>query len=262
LRTLRIWLALCCSVALVVTFAVGVAFAQIAPGNPLETEGFVDASGGSGGSALGGDGGRGGTGTGPICNQSTNDVFETDAWDEEGDPTVACGAGGGGGDGGDAGESIGGRGGFAFGVGPPPAPEAPPTIPEPIRRLLADLFVRQRAGSFIITVGNNGPDPAQGAHLVSTFSGNGFAHFGSVETTKGSCTEPTVGADLSTPQTVTCDFGDLAVGELVTVTIDWSPGECGSTATNTAVVSDAGPSDPDLTNNANTLSEHRGPTGC
>jgi hypothetical protein len=240
-------------VALVVALAVPTSVAQVAPGNLFDTDGFADASGGNGGSARGGDGGRGGTGVGPMCNQNTNDLFETDWWEGDSGPTVACGAGGAGGDAGAAGESIGGNGGIAFGVGPPPPPTTTTTTTP--RRLLADLFVRQRNGSFIITVGNNGPDPAQAAHLESTLTADTFAFFSSVESTKGTCTGPDASPLLSpSPKMVTCDFGDLAVGELVTVTIHWSRSEVRVTVTNTAVVSAMSPPDPDLTNNSSTLS--------
>jgi hypothetical protein len=146
-------------------------------------------------------------------------------------------------------------------VGLPPPPATTTTTTTTMRNPRADLFVRQRTGSFIITVGNNGPDRAQSVHFVTTFQADNPASFDSFETTKGTCTGPDSGVDITTPQMVTCDFGDLAVGELVTVTIFWSS-FCGATTTNTAVVSSPAPPDPDLTNNSSTLSEHRGPTGC
>lgn len=257
MRRFRIWLALGCLVALVMMLTASVAVAQVAPGDPFATDGFVDASGGAGGSAQGGDGGNGGAGTAPMCNQSTNDGSETDAWWEDADPTVACGAGGLGGDAGKAGESVGGNGGIAFGVGPPPPPAAPPT-PEQIRRLLADLGVLQRLGSFIITVANHGPDTAVNSTLTVNLSATDVASIDSITTPRGSCPVPEGSAAF--PTTVTCQFGDIAVGDSFDVEIEWSPGRVcfpsdpNVTATSVATVANDTP-DPNLANNTSTLTE-------
>jgi hypothetical protein len=255
LRTLRVWLALCCSVALVVTFAVRVTVAQFAPANPFATDTFADASGGAAGSAAGGDGGRGGAGTGPICNQNTDDGFETEWWEGDSEPTVACGAGGRGGDAGDAGESIAGNGGVAFTVGFAPPPS------QPIRNPFADVFIRNpiRLGSFLIDVANAGPDVAHGVKLVVTLEGEPPSSFASAESSRGSCAKPASGTSISAPVTITCDLGDVAVGDTVTVTIEWTnENECAGTATVNATVSSASPPDPDLTNNTGSASQTKG----
>lgn len=257
MRTLRIWLALCCAVALVMTLTASASVAQVAPGNPFATDGFADASGGAGGSARGGDGGNGGSGTAPMCNQSTNDVFETDDWADATGPVEACGAGGLGGDAGRAGESVGGNGGIAFGVGPPPPPGAPPT-PEQIRRLLADLGVLQRLGSFIINVANHGPDTAVNATLTANLSATDVASIDSVSTPRGGCTAPEGTGNF--PITVTCQFGDIPVGDSFDVEIEWSPGSVcypsdpNVTATSVATVANETP-DPNLANNTSTLTQ-------
>jgi hypothetical protein len=46
--------------------------------------GNANASGGNAGSARGGIGGRGGGGFLPVCNQSTNDWWGDDSWDDGG----------------------------------------------------------------------------------------------------------------------------------------------------------------------------------
>ena len=259
--TLRIWLALCCAVVMVVALAVQTTVAQLAPGNPFATGGFADASGGAGGSARGGDGGAGGAGFAPLCNQNTSDAmedaFDTDAWAGDHEPRLVCPAGAQGGDAGKGGESEGGKGGIAFTVGfaPPPAP--PPAIPNPF----ADVFIRNpiRLHSFDIDIGNNGPDPAHGVTLVATLEGDPPSSFAFATTTRGSCTGPAPDTSIVTPQTITCTIGDVAVGEIVTVTIEWNNlNECPGTATVMANASSTSPPDPDLTNNARSASQTKG----
>jgi hypothetical protein len=249
-RTLRIWMALCCSVALVVGMTVGVATAQVPPGGLFDTTGFAIADGGNGGSARGGDGGNGGTGVAPICSQNTSDAVA------DVDPETLCGAGGLGGDAGDAGVSEAGDGGVAFTVGgAPPAGTPAPNI----QQLLADLFVRQRQGSVVITVGNNGPDPANGVQFSTTVTAsNGVATFAGISAEGLTCTssvDPGTAFNPESPAfTVTCTIGDLAPGQTVEFRILWVAEECFSAdVTSAAHVSAASPADPDLSNNSSTF---------
>lgn len=235
--------------------------AQVA--EPFTTTSFADASGGDGGSARGGDGGRGGAGVVPICNQNT-DPLVTGGWADD-EPSVNCAAGGRGGDGGEGGVSEGGEGGIAFTV----SGGAPARPPETIRQLLADLAVSQNAlvvgivepaesdgptsaaqsrVEFIVTVVNNGPDPAVGAQLVNTLTATGPTVFDSVS--GATCDGPEPGTEFSS-LTIRCSLGDLAPGASVSVRIGVSP-DSGETITNVATASSA-TTDPSPANSTSAL---------
>jgi hypothetical protein len=255
-RIRRSWAAVCVGVTLLVLVVPRVG-AQVV--DPFTQNGFANASGGDGGSARGGDGGGGGSGTLPNCNANTNDAWETDGWADDADePALACPAGARGGDAGDGGVSEGGNGGIAFTVGRPPG-----TTPDQVRRLLADVLIRAiRLNSFDVDIANNGPDAASGVTVAFTLQGgSSFVLFDSITPPEGStCTgQPAPDHELSSPVTMTCQLGGLAVGQVATVVINWhNSNECPETATLHATVSSTSPPDPNLTNNAGSASQTLG----
>jgi Domain of unknown function DUF11 len=200
----------------------------------------ADARGGNGGDVRGGDGGRGGSGFLPVCNQNSSDGDYQDA-------TVDCIAGSSGGNGGNAGESVGGNGGVAFTIGPPPRP------PPQQRQALADLLVRQARGSFRITITNLGPDTASNIVLTDTLTMDTEWAFSGVAASQGMCTAPPPGLmPPGSSATFTCALGNLAPGASAVVVIsDPVIVEIGH-AVNNAVVTSNTP-DPDATNNGSSF---------
>jgi uncharacterized repeat protein (TIGR01451 family) len=96
--------------------------------------------------------------------------------------------------------------------------------------------------TYTVDVTNNGPDSATGTTVVDTLPKT--AGFGSVSTTKGSCSR--------VKKVVTCSLGTLHSGDLETVTILVKPTKKG-TITNTATVS-ANQADQNTANNTATVS--------
>jgi uncharacterized repeat protein (TIGR01451 family) len=97
--------------------------------------------------------------------------------------------------------------------------------------------------TYTIVVTNNGPQAASGVTATDQLPKN--AGFGSVTTTKGTCSLK--------PQKrqVTCAIGDMASGESVTIIIMVKPTQKG-TITNTVSVSATSPPDPNTANNTAT----------
>jgi uncharacterized repeat protein (TIGR01451 family) len=95
--------------------------------------------------------------------------------------------------------------------------------------------------TYTVVVTNNGPDSATGVTIVDTLPKT--TGFGSVGTTKGNCTRTKTG--------VSCNLGDFTNGATATVTIVVKPTQKGK-ITNTVTVTDASPSDPNMTNNTAT----------
>jgi uncharacterized repeat protein (TIGR01451 family) len=97
--------------------------------------------------------------------------------------------------------------------------------------------------TYTIVVTNNGPQTASGVTATDQLPKN--AGFGSVTTTKGTCTLK--------PQKrqVVCSIGDMINGDTVTIVIVVKPTQKG-TITNTVSVSAASPADPNTANNTAT----------
>jgi uncharacterized repeat protein (TIGR01451 family) len=98
--------------------------------------------------------------------------------------------------------------------------------------------------AYTLTIGNSG-STATAVTLTDTLPKN--AGFGSVTTTRGSCTAK------PEKQSVACSLGDLSNGVTATVSIFVKPSSKG-TITNTALVSAASPPDPNPGNNVSSAS--------
>jgi hypothetical protein len=199
----------------------------------------ADARGGNGGDVRGGDGGRGGNGVLPVCNQNSSDGDYEDA-------TVDCIAGSSGGNGGNAGESVGGNGGVAFTIGPPPPPAQPS-----VRRILADLGISQVFHSFDITVVNGGPDPATGVMVTGMLAvDQGFGLSG-ISASQGSCGN-VEGFYADGMATYTCSLGTIAPGGSATIVLNTPITDGAAAATNDVIVS-SNTADPNVSNNRSKL---------
>lgn len=123
---------------------------------------------------------------------------------------------------------------------------APPAVP-----VKADLTVSAptpagpvslgRPTDYLVTVTNNGPDPAQAATLLQTFAGP--IHIVGVTVSQGSCT---------TSAGVQCMLGDIPPGGSVTLRVRLTPQAAGKLTSATSVTSAT--DDPQLDNNQATQS--------
>jgi uncharacterized repeat protein (TIGR01451 family) len=95
--------------------------------------------------------------------------------------------------------------------------------------------------TYTIVVTNNGPQAASGVTATDQLPRN--TGFGSITTTKGTCTRR--------KQQASCSIGNMASGESVTITIVVKPTRKG-TISNTVSVSLTSPADPNTTNNTDT----------
>ena len=100
--------------------------------------------------------------------------------------------------------------------------------------------------TYTIGVTNNGPRTATGVVAVDTLPYK--AEFKSVTTTQGTCTKATKN-DVTT---VTCNLGTMADAATATIKIVAKLRVTGPN-TNTVTVSEAGPGDPDTTNNSSSV---------
>jgi uncharacterized repeat protein (TIGR01451 family) len=98
--------------------------------------------------------------------------------------------------------------------------------------------------SYTLQLKNSGPAPALGVMATDTLPGD--EQFVSAATTQGAC---------AGGSTVSCAFGTLDNGQVVTVTIGANPASAGGFISNTAIVSATSP-DPNPANNAATLNAY------
>jgi uncharacterized repeat protein (TIGR01451 family) len=128
--------------------------------------------------------------------------------------------------------------------GPPPAPPAPKADLSVTKTDSQDPAIRGHEFDYVITVANGGPDAAQGVVVTDTLpKGAGFSN---ATTTQGTCSGKGAGKRI-----VTCNLGNLAAGQVVTITITVKPTDQG-TIVNYVEVSATSPADPNTGNNSDT----------
>jgi uncharacterized repeat protein (TIGR01451 family) len=108
-----------------------------------------------------------------------------------------------------------------------------------------DVLPAGQTGTCTIVIENQGPRTAQNVGLSDVYTSGGQFNFGTVTTSAGSCnTTPNPQVNSGT---VTCNLGDIAEGDTVTVQVALSAAE-GQTISDTATVTSD--NDPDTSDNS------------